>query len=112
MSSRKRISVALVGLIALVVIGWFVRDYAGSGTSEHSAPGAVEFRLPVRNLAELPPEADRASAPPGRSPLPPGDSRPGSSSHDRAVPVPGPAAAGSAAVGHREQVRALPQQRS
>jgi RNAse (barnase) inhibitor barstar len=30
-SSRRRITVALVGLIALVIIGWIVRQYTGSG---------------------------------------------------------------------------------
>ncbi|GAA4859559.1 ribonuclease domain-containing protein [Saccharopolyspora rosea] len=60
MSSRKRITVALVGLIALVVVGWFVRDYADGGARPQSAvPGAAESGLPVRALSTLPPEAGR-----------------------------------------------------
>ncbi|MBB5152981.1 ribonuclease domain-containing protein [Saccharopolyspora phatthalungensis] len=55
MTSRRRISAALVGLIALVVIGWFVRDYAGAGTQQ-AVPGA-ESGLPVQELSALPPEA-------------------------------------------------------
>ncbi|GAA0532024.1 ribonuclease N1 [Saccharopolyspora subtropica] len=57
MTSRKRISVALVGLIALVVIGWFVRDHTGLGT-QRAVPGA-ESGLPVREMSELPPEVGR-----------------------------------------------------
>jgi guanyl-specific ribonuclease Sa len=56
-TSRKRISVALVGLIALVVIGWFVRDYVGSGTQQ-VVPGA-ESGLSVQELSALPPEVDQ-----------------------------------------------------
>ncbi|MEU5847757.1 ribonuclease domain-containing protein [Saccharopolyspora shandongensis] len=60
MTSRKRISVALVGLIALVVIGWFVRDYVdvdpGAATQQRAVPGA-ESGLPVKALSTLPPEA-------------------------------------------------------
>lgn len=61
MTSRKRISTALIGLIALVVVGWFGRDYAGLDTeprpqSSSSVPGAVESGLPVNPLSTLPPE--------------------------------------------------------
>lgn len=35
MSSRTRITVALIGLIALVVIGWFARDVLGHPQGEH-----------------------------------------------------------------------------
>lgn len=60
MTSRRRISVALVGLIALVVIGWFVRGYvdldSGSATQQRAVPGA-ESGLPVKQLSTLPPEA-------------------------------------------------------
>ena len=61
MSSRRRISVALVGLSALVIIGWFVRDHSGGNAAETSAqvPGAAESGLPVRALTSLPPEVDR-----------------------------------------------------
>ena len=55
MTSRRRISVALVGLIALVVIGWFVRDHLGADAGQ--VPGAGESRLEVRPLSALPPEA-------------------------------------------------------
>jgi hypothetical protein len=34
-SSRTRITVALIGLIALVVIGWFTRDFLGHPPDEH-----------------------------------------------------------------------------
>ncbi|QUH01051.1 ribonuclease N [Saccharopolyspora erythraea] len=54
MSSRKRISVALVGLIALVVIGWFVRDYTGAG--DEQVPGAADSGLQVSPMSALPPE--------------------------------------------------------
>jgi hypothetical protein len=35
MNSRKRITVALVGLIVLVLIGWLVRECAGSQQPQH-----------------------------------------------------------------------------
>ncbi|WP_266090775.1 hypothetical protein [Saccharopolyspora sp. NFXS83] len=38
MSSRKRITIALVGLIALVVIGWFVQQ----GTTGHRSATPVD----------------------------------------------------------------------
>ncbi|WP_243789436.1 hypothetical protein [Saccharopolyspora gloriosae] len=38
MSSRKRITIALVGLIALVVIGWFVQQ----GTTGHHSATPVD----------------------------------------------------------------------
>lgn len=43
MSSRTRITVALIGLIALVVIGWFARDFLGHPQSEyHGSAATVE----------------------------------------------------------------------
>jgi hypothetical protein len=39
MSSRKRITAALVGLIALVVIGWFVRELTDN--SQHAHRGSA-----------------------------------------------------------------------
>ncbi len=46
MASRKRITIALVGLILLVVIGWFVREFAGAGDGQpaprNSAAPAAE----------------------------------------------------------------------
>lgn len=52
MGSRKRITVALIGLVVLVVVGWFVRD-AVTGTD---LPGSSSG-LQVRELSKLPPEA-------------------------------------------------------
>jgi hypothetical protein len=34
-SSRTRITAALIGLIALVVIGWFARDFLGHPQTQH-----------------------------------------------------------------------------
>ncbi|GAA2350212.1 ribonuclease domain-containing protein [Saccharopolyspora halophila] len=60
MSSRKRISSALIGLVALVVLGWFGQDiFADSQGSGGSVPGASESGLPVEELSSLPPEADK-----------------------------------------------------
>lgn len=61
MSSRRRISVALVGLIALVIVGWFVRDHSGDTATEtmSEVPGAAESGLPVRALTSLPPQVDQ-----------------------------------------------------
>lgn len=66
MNSRKRITVALVGLVALVVVGWLVRDV----TATHSKPPTTvssqvpgsSSRLPVTALSSLPPEAKRTWA--------------------------------------------------
>lgn len=52
MGSRRRITVALVGLVVLVLVGWFVRD-AVTGTD---LPGSGSG-LQVRELSQLPPEA-------------------------------------------------------
>ena len=61
MTSRRRITVALVGLIVLVVGGWLVRQMtdapAPSGASGR-VPGA-ESGLPVESLSSLPPEAGK-----------------------------------------------------
>ncbi|GAB3298570.1 guanyl-specific ribonuclease [Parasphingorhabdus pacifica] len=56
MTSRKRISIALIGLIALVVIGWFVRDAAVEQPPHGPAPGAAASGLPTRELSVLPSE--------------------------------------------------------
>ena len=59
MSSRKRISSALIGLVALVVLGWFGQDiFAESRQSSGSVPGA-ESGLQVEKLSSLPAEADQ-----------------------------------------------------
>ncbi|MFD4643190.1 ribonuclease domain-containing protein [Lentzea sp. NPDC058436] len=70
MSPGRRLTVALVGLIALVVIGWFVKDTTASDpappTSSSSAPssGAQAGAVPgsasgmdVQALSKLPAEA-------------------------------------------------------
>jgi ribonuclease T1 len=49
-SSRSRITLALVGLIVLVLAGWFVREQVTDGSA--AAPA-----LPVRPLSTLPAEA-------------------------------------------------------
>jgi ribonuclease T1 len=51
--SSRRITVALVGLVVLVLAGWFVRELT---TEEPAVPGAGSG-LPVRPLSELPDEA-------------------------------------------------------
>jgi ribonuclease T1 len=62
MGSRRRITLALIGLVVLVVVGWFIRD----ATTEDSAPppasgsSAVpgqESGLQVKALSSLPAEA-------------------------------------------------------
>jgi ribonuclease T1 len=59
-SSRKRISSALIGLVALVVLGWFGQDvFAESQPSSASVPGAAESALPVEVLSGLPEEAEK-----------------------------------------------------
>lgn len=66
MSPGRRLTVALLGLIALVVVGWFVKDdVAGSGApststpppaSQSAVPGASS-KLDVQALSKLPAEA-------------------------------------------------------
>jgi ribonuclease T1 len=51
--SSRRITVALAGLIVLVLAGWFVRELT---VEEPAVPGAGSG-LPVRALSELPDEA-------------------------------------------------------
>jgi len=64
-SPGRRLTVALVGLIALVVVGWFARDVASTpaptGTTPtivSSLPGA-DAGLPTKTLSSLPAEAGR-----------------------------------------------------
>jgi len=49
MSSRKRISAALAGLVLLVLIGWLVREHSAGGHDEHphSAALAAAVASPV-----------------------------------------------------------------
>jgi guanyl-specific ribonuclease Sa len=56
--SSRRITVALVGLILLVLAGWFVRGLVTDGDTGGASglPGAASG-LPVRALSELPAEA-------------------------------------------------------
>lgn len=56
MGSRRRITVALVALVALVVGGWLARDLS---TSTPPPPGQSRSGLPVAALSELPAEAAR-----------------------------------------------------
>lgn len=50
MGSRRRITFALIGLVVLVVVGWFVRD----AVRDDPAPQSV---MSVKPLSKLPPEA-------------------------------------------------------
>ncbi|TDC94445.1 ribonuclease N [Saccharopolyspora aridisoli] len=58
MSSRKRISSALIGLVALVVLGWFGEDVVADPPSTE-VPGASQSGLQVEQLSKLPPEAGK-----------------------------------------------------
>lgn len=58
MSSRKRISSALVGLVALVVLGWFGKDVVADSPSTE-VPGASQSGLQVQQLSKLPPETGK-----------------------------------------------------
>ncbi|WP_199442315.1 ribonuclease domain-containing protein [Umezawaea beigongshangensis] len=65
MTPARRLTVTLVGLIVLVVVGWFARDVGGqtappptgapaaSSPAERAVPGASSG-LPVRPMSELP----------------------------------------------------------
>jgi ribonuclease T1 len=54
MGSRRRITFALIGLVVLVVVGWFVRD----AVKDDPAPQQPQSSsLQVRPLSKLPPEA-------------------------------------------------------
>jgi guanyl-specific ribonuclease Sa len=72
MSPGRRLTVALVGLVLLVLVGWFVRDGGSEPEPRSSAPtssassapsttptvpGAKESGLEVKPLSSLPPEA-------------------------------------------------------
>ena len=59
--SRGRITLALLGLIVLVLVGWFVREQV-TDTPPAPAPAGVsvpgaDSKLPVRPLSTLPAEA-------------------------------------------------------
>ncbi|MDQ3579440.1 MAG: ribonuclease N [Actinomycetota bacterium] len=64
MGSRKRITVALVGLVVLVLAGWLIRDIGTDDATVPSSPGASSGAVPgadagldVRPLSELPGQA-------------------------------------------------------
>lgn len=51
MGSRKRITLALVGLVVLVLVGWLVKENAGDSSPSSSG-------MQVKPLSQLPPEVD------------------------------------------------------
>lgn len=56
--SRGRITLALLGLLVLVLAGWFVRDQLDDGTPPPAPAGQSEQSAPsVRPLSTLPAEA-------------------------------------------------------
>ncbi|TWP45273.1 ribonuclease N [Lentzea tibetensis] len=66
MSPGRRLTVALVGLIALVVVGWFARDVASTVPPADTAPTIVSSGAPnapsgmqTKALSSLPPEAGK-----------------------------------------------------
>jgi guanyl-specific ribonuclease Sa len=57
-SSRRRVSAALVGLLVLVVGGWLGHRALPAGPPVDDRPAvAVSAALPVRSLSQLPPQA-------------------------------------------------------
>lgn len=57
MSSRRRVSAALIGLLMLVAGGWLGRHaLAGSPTADRPVAVASATGLPVRALSQLPPQ--------------------------------------------------------
>ncbi|MGH3687016.1 MAG: ribonuclease domain-containing protein [Pseudonocardiaceae bacterium] len=58
MSSRRRVSAALIGLLVLVAGGWFGRHaLTATGSGDRPAAVASLTGLPVRGLSQLPPQA-------------------------------------------------------
>jgi ribonuclease T1 len=58
-TSHRRVTIALIGLVALVIGGWLVKDLAG-GSQPHNPPAAsapARSGLPVHPLSSLPPQA-------------------------------------------------------
>lgn len=53
MSSRKRISAALAGLILLVLIGWFVREHTAGG-QDHPHAAAAPVAAVARPVVDVP----------------------------------------------------------
>ncbi|GAA1282318.1 ribonuclease domain-containing protein [Saccharothrix xinjiangensis] len=58
MTPARRLTVALLGLIALVVVGYFAKDVTGTdpGPTSAGVPGASSG-LPVEELSDLPAQA-------------------------------------------------------
>jgi ribonuclease T1 len=56
-SSRRRVSAALVGLLVLVVGGWLGHRVLPDPPVDHRAAVAASAALPVRQPSQLPPQA-------------------------------------------------------
>jgi ribonuclease T1 len=57
-NSRRRVSAALIGLLALVAGGWFGQQaLSGPPSADRPAVVASAAGLPVRDLSRLPPQA-------------------------------------------------------
>ncbi len=57
MGSRRRITFALIGLVVLVVVGWFVRDAVKDDPAPTPQQQSQQSGLQVKALSKLPPEA-------------------------------------------------------
>lgn len=57
MNSRRRVTAALVGLLALVAGGWFGNQSLSISPSGSQPGVVVEVGLPARTLSQLPPQA-------------------------------------------------------
>ncbi|MEV4317910.1 ribonuclease domain-containing protein [Actinocrispum sp. NPDC049592] len=61
MGSRRRITFALIGLVVLVVVGWFVRDAVkddpAPAPQQQSQQVKPQNGMQVKPLSKLPPEA-------------------------------------------------------
>lgn len=57
MNSRRRVSAALLTLLALVVAVWFGQGAASQEDRDGGPAGVVRSELPVRALSDLPPQA-------------------------------------------------------
>lgn len=56
-TSRRRITLALIGLVVLVLGGWLVKEVGGTGTGAGTGTAPSSAGLPTRALSTLPPEA-------------------------------------------------------
>lgn len=61
MTPARRLTVALLGLIALVVVGYLAQDLTGSSSAPPSSPASTvpgtDSGLPVESLSSLPAQA-------------------------------------------------------